>query len=490
MDKKIEELEQRIKELEDKLNQYNNMFGRSYSYVGSSDSDFLIKTRGQVKVQWGSKFIDLIKDGKVNVNAKFIHNTNKVGTKDGIYVTDNGTNVTLVANGSPINLVGEIGTTYVSFLDKQETDSNQKRQALINIGLLYQTIEDVDSNALKNGIVYIENEHKLYTITDGNISEFKVSIPKPFSEQLIISKITNDTGAIVIKGQGISNSLAFNTLYIYDDVDANVIQSDKNLNIIAKEVKLSNVSIDNTLKSNSLESVANPKESGGYRLYRYEGTSILEIDKIIERDSDNSVIYPEELYLSSRIVKDASIIYNEDVQTGLYITFTQQHSFKVGDKLVAYTAGTSSTEGTKEYTKVLLEVINDTDADAIEVTSNLEDLSVLAGDLIGRKVVGISLVSGEIPLRIKDNNLDIVNYNGDNLESPSILARIGNLSPLNLTEINNGSNLEVNGNGIYSQQVLFDKASYSSNYDLPDNDNSSKLASTEWVRKFVSSVIS
>lgn len=42
------------------------LFGRIFDSVGSSSSDLLLKTKGQVKIQWGNKFIDLIKDGKIN----------------------------------------------------------------------------------------------------------------------------------------------------------------------------------------------------------------------------------------------------------------------------------------------------------------------------------------------------------------------------------------------------------------------------------------
>ena len=37
------------------------LFGRSYNQYGDSDTDVIIKTKGQVKIQWGAKFIDLIK---------------------------------------------------------------------------------------------------------------------------------------------------------------------------------------------------------------------------------------------------------------------------------------------------------------------------------------------------------------------------------------------------------------------------------------------
>ena len=42
-----------------------NMFGKTYNTIGSTDSNFIIKTKGDLKVQWGNKYIDVIKNGKI-----------------------------------------------------------------------------------------------------------------------------------------------------------------------------------------------------------------------------------------------------------------------------------------------------------------------------------------------------------------------------------------------------------------------------------------
>jgi hypothetical protein len=77
-----------------------------------------LQTKGQVKVKWGNKYIDLIKDGALNVKSSFISKVasfDKIGTSDGIYVVDDGS-IYLVCDSSPINIVGEVGNTYISFL--------------------------------------------------------------------------------------------------------------------------------------------------------------------------------------------------------------------------------------------------------------------------------------------------------------------------------------------------------------------------------------
>ena len=96
------------------------MFGKAYDTVGSADKNLILQTRGDLKVRWGNKYIDLIKNGKINVDIDFLNKVDSKDSiyKDGIYLVEKEDNneVWLSVGGSLINLLGEVGTTYVSFL--------------------------------------------------------------------------------------------------------------------------------------------------------------------------------------------------------------------------------------------------------------------------------------------------------------------------------------------------------------------------------------
>jgi len=77
-----------------------------------------------LKVRWGNKYIDLIKNGKINVDVDLLKKVNSKESiyKDGLYLIEkeNNNEVWLSIGGSLVNLLGEVGTTYVSFLALQE----------------------------------------------------------------------------------------------------------------------------------------------------------------------------------------------------------------------------------------------------------------------------------------------------------------------------------------------------------------------------------
>ena len=520
----------------------STLFGRSFSDVGSTSSDFLIKTRGQVKIQIGGKFIDLIKDGKINVNSKFIYQEKKVGTNDGIYVLPDG-KVTLVVNGQSIDLVGgEIGNTYVSFVENQESDSIAKHNALVNIGFLYNSLSDLNENSLKNGIVYIESEQNFYIIKNGVASEFKLEIPNPYPKQFVISINDESNGALVIKGQGQNNSIAFDSLSIYQDQDESYIDSGKSVHIKVNSVERvtindKNTTFNNIVQSNNFQSIGASSDSG-FRLYNLD-QSCLEIDKLIVR---NETSFPNEQTSYPEIIKtkywntDENIInsvsvYNpyegstevteDDIEnideSILKIGLIYKNTFKVNDCLYAYIyvndypepdiegqdEESNETEDEDEIetsprTELIAFKVNkvyDTDPYNIIVSLQKEFMSleyqeltsIAFKSLINQKLYLVGSDKGVNLLRVEKQNVDILNSKSfkEEKDISKVTTRIGNLDELKVSGIENKKEVLVKGNGIYSENSVFEKAQYSSKYKLPKNDNSSKFASTEWVNQLI-----
>ena len=306
----------------------SNMFGSSYEVVGNSTADLLLKTSGKVKIQWGNKFIDLIKDGKINVNSQIIYQVNTVDdirNKPGIYIT-NDQSVYLKFKDSIINLQGN-EDTYVSFMIEQNTSSDQKEKALKNIGFVYDTIEEVDEQSVQNGIIYSINQETLYIISDGKVYPYSAPIKLPFTEQFTISKQDYTKGALVISGYGINNSLAFDQLYIYSEEQQSVIDCSTELVFVIGNNYVLQISpletlINNTVKTNTIESI-NYSDNNGFKLYSTGEESTLIVDNIVVRngtqgDNDYSVFVND---CAQGKVAIANAITNKGIEASEYDSF-------------------------------------------------------------------------------------------------------------------------------------------------------------------------
>ena len=137
-------------------------FGRTYETVGNVSGDLLLKTRGGVKVQIGSSFIDLIKNGKINVDIDIIK---EVSSKDdiidnGLYIVKDILYVKYQDTVLPLNNSTE--GNQVSYLPQLNITQEQRIQAQKNIGIYYDTLEEAQQN-INDGYVYIK-EKGLYII--------------------------------------------------------------------------------------------------------------------------------------------------------------------------------------------------------------------------------------------------------------------------------------------------------------------------------------
>lgn len=510
IEKELQQLKQRIASLEA---QKNVLFGSSYSSAGSSSSDYLIKTRGKVKIQIGNKFIDLLKDGKINVDSKFIFKEKEVGSKDGIYIIGDGEDAKVIISigGSQIDLKGEVGTTYVSFLGTQETTPEQKHTALQNIGFLYKNVSDVQSNGLKTGIVYVESEQKLYIVQDGQLTEFTIDFPNPYPKQFILSKSDKDKGALVIKGTGIENSLAFDSLFLYSSGGNTYVDSSGEVYIrLGEEEKIligeSQVVFSNKVISQTFRS-KNATESSGFRLYVDQGESTLEIDNLIVRKGSNlssdssSNLYPKYWYRENNLISDISEMKDPDNpdQLGYAVDLVYQNKFQVNDSLYAFVS--IKQDGDSASSQILLplkvEALNTETGNIIYVSLQQaliseEDYKKLTSDkvLSALKFQTIFLAGRNEPIsliRRDPQNIDLLTSSGftDEQDIKKVQTRVGNVEELNLLGRENNKEVPIKGTGIYSSNSCFLKAQYTSLYELSPQDSSSKFASTEWVNKLI-----
>ena len=510
IEKELQQLKQRIASLEA---QKNVLFGNSYSSAGSSSSDYLIKTRGKVKIQIGNKFIDLLKDGKINVDSKFIFKEKEVGSKDGIYIIGDGEDAKVIISigGSQIDLKGEVGTTYVSFLGTQETTPEQKHTALQNIGFLYKNVSDVQSNGLKTGIVYVESEQKLYIVQDGQLTEFTIDFPNPYPKQFVLSKSDKDKGALVIKGTGIENSLAFDSLFLYSSGGNTYVDSSGEVYIrLGEEEKIligeSQVVFSNKVISQTFQS-KNATESSGFRLYVDQGESTLEIDNLIVRKGSNlssdssSNLYPKYWYRENNLISDISEMKNPDNpdQLGYAVDLVYQNKFQVNDSLYAFVS--IKQDGDSASSQILLplkvEALNTETGNIIYVSLQQtliseEDYKKLTSDKVfsALKFQTIFLAGRNEPIsliRRDPQNIDLLTSSGftDEQDIKKVQTRVGNVEELNLLGRENNKEVPIKGTGIYSSNSCFLRAQYTSLYELPPQDSSSKFASTEWVNKLI-----
>lgn len=282
------------------MSNFDKLFGRTYSTVGNSDSDFIIKTRGQVKVQWGKKFIDIIKDGKLNVDVSFIGSVdsyNDIGSKDGLYYVKEDGSIYLVVNGNKINILGDVDGIYVSFASKQDTADEQKGQASKNLGIRYSSKDEATEYGVTNGIVFLEDANRWYIVEDGVFTLYPSELESPYKKQLIISKEDNSIGALVISGQGNGNALIFNagsdTLSIYKDFDNYSVDSSSPIittvgTTSTAELGLDGLSLSKSLFCDSIES-SSASDSTGFKLYMLDGKSILSVDQLMVRESSDIV---------------------------------------------------------------------------------------------------------------------------------------------------------------------------------------------------------
>lgn len=294
------------------MSAFETLFGRTYNSVGNSNADFIIKTRGQVKVQWGKKFIDIIKDGKLNVDVTLVKGVDNIDniTSDGIYLLEGSNTIVVRINGITVPLVSDNSDNYVSFVREQSTTDEQKKVAQSNIGIRYSTLQEAITKGAYNGVMFIGSEDKLYVAKDGTYTEYTSDVPNPYNKQILIKKTikreNEAAGALVISGSGSDNSVIVGSqlqgLQVYKEAsDVKIVSIGSSLNIYVDDTLMAKydstgviyelpITANDSVISTMLQS-PNANVLSGYRLYydKSSGQSTLEVDNLVTRNASSYV---------------------------------------------------------------------------------------------------------------------------------------------------------------------------------------------------------
>lgn len=228
--------------------------GKNSNVIGNSESPLILRGQG-IKVQWGNKYIDLIKNGKINVDSEKIlkiADSIESVTTDGIYLIED--QIWVVIDKVKTQLSGSSDTTYISFLVEQpEITAEQKQLALTNIGFYYDTYEEAQAAGLTSGLIYVQGDSKLYIVKEGILQEYVFTTNNNVSEETL-NKLYIEGYSLMVEGSEYA-TLNHNTVLLHKE-------------LILKE---------------GLQS-ENATSFQGFRMYIKNGKSYLEIDKVIERD--------------------------------------------------------------------------------------------------------------------------------------------------------------------------------------------------------------
>ena len=434
-------------------------FGRTYETVGNVSGDLLLKTRGGVKVQIGSSFIDLVKNGKINVDIDIIK---EASSKDniidnGLYLVKDVLYVKYQDTVLPLN--SNTGENQVSYLPQLNITQEQKIQAQKNIGIYYDTLEEAQQN-VNNGYFYIK-ERGIYVINNQTL------------DQVLTLNYLNSNEINLSSAQ-------FNNLHVGKAfLQENQLSLNSDFELFLKSQKLLNISnsaftIYNSLLSSSIKDI-----NGIFQLYvdSTSGESYLKVDHII--CSDNSKDYQANLCNTQYYINNGNnvikyINISETKIITLYLKYQVQYN--PGDILhVEFDKDTYDfiIESYNSQNNTAVVILNDTSLDPSNISQQTicyykpKDTS-LVGFTIQNNTITYGNDSSKTILGTLPEELSLTNgfYSDCAVTKNQIL-----ISP-----ILDNPNLE---NIVFKKSDNFPKLE--EGWELPKEDNSQKLATTKWV---------
>ena len=470
--------------------------GQNSNTVGSDNTNLILKGKA-IKVQWGNRFIDLIKDGKINVEnqeiLKTVSNAESI-SENGIYLIPETQDIWVSIDSQKINISGG---SYLSFMVEQELDQDEKFRVLSNAGFYYKSL--ADARNITSGVIYVEDENKLYIYKDGSWQDYLLQTEKQKDELIIgdikIYKNTIDSSSLILSINGVPYISLGSSVQVNKDMTINGILQSKDAT-----------------------------STSGFRLYDLNGISTLEIDNIINRSDyeNNAIIYSahSNTIIEETIINDAT-----------YFKLLKTNQFKVGDIIYALVKYTNVLTVNKEDKTITVSTISPVSSQVdveLIVNDTTHTLSINAGESSNTLTVeeeietlDYKILKGPDNVSLTDsNNRNLFKYQITAISENSILFE-GNLDYTNckiygqpLIKIQDG-NLEVINEdsirvkiglidskvGVYSDNIsgTATDLKFSENYPkyeeltIPETTSSEEynqvIPNVEWIKKLISSYL-
>ena len=434
-------------------------FGRTYETVGNVSGDLLLKTRGGVKVQIGSSFIDLIKNGKINVDIDIIKEASSKDNiiNNGLYLVKDVLYVKYYDTVLPLS--SNTGENQVSYLPQLNITQEQKIQAQKNIGIYYDTLEEAQQN-VNNGYFYIK-ERGIYVINNQTL------------DQVLTLNYLNSNEINLSSAQ-------FNNLHVGKAfLQENQLSLNSDFELFLKSQKLLNISnsaftIYNSLLSSSIKDI-----NGIFQLYvdSTSGESYLKVDHII--CSDNSKDYQANLCNTQYYINNGNnvikyINISETKVITLYLKYQVQYN--PGDILhVEFDKDTYDfiIESYNSQNNTAVVTLNDTSLDPSNISQQTicyykpKDTSLI-GFTIQNNTITYGNDSSKTILGTLPEELSLTNgfYSDCAITKNQIL-----ISP----KLDNPNLINI----VFKKSNNFPRLE--DGWELPNKDNSQKLATTKWV---------
>ena len=434
-------------------------FGRTYETVGNVSGDLLLKTRGGVKVQIGSSFIDLVKNGKINVDIDIIK---EASSKDniidnGLYLVKDVLYVKYQDTVLPLN--SNTGENQVSYLPQLNITQEQKIQAQKNIGIYYDTLEEAQQN-VNNGYFYIK-ERGIYVINNQTLDQV-LTLNYLNSNELNLS------------------SAQFNNLHVGKAfLQENQLSLDSDFELLLKSQKLLNISnsaftIYNNLLSSNIKDI-----NGIFQLYvdNTNGESYLKVDHII--CSDNNQEYQANICNTQYYINNGNnVIKQINISETKVITLYLKYQVQYNPEDILHVEFDGDTydfiiESYNSQNNTAIVILKDPSLNPSNISQQTicyykpKDTSLI-GFTIQNNTITYGNDSSKTILGTLPEELSLTNgfYSDCAVTKNQIL-----ISP-----ILDNPNLE---NIVFKKSDNFPKLE--EGWELPNEDNSQKLATTKWV---------